>query len=637
MTEGKIGCQFGLWNSPITPDKLAQGISFANVEGDQSGALVWLENRSNRGVIVVQPGDGSAPRDLTNTYSIRAKVGYGGGDFTVGQGWVYYCAAESGRIYRQNLQNGLPQPITPAFGHAASPVLSPDGRWLVFVHSYEDQDCLALIDRDGRHWPVKLVSGADFYMQPAWHPNSQMLAWVDWNHPNMPWDGTFLRLAKLSVSAAGQTHPLPEVAEISVIAGDIQTSIFQPQFSPDGGSLAYCSDTTGWWQIYLHDLKTGEQRQLTHTTAEHGTPAWVQGMRTFTFSGDGRSIYFVRNDQGNDSLWQLDITSAEEHPLPLDPAYTALDHITCWSQGDQDRLAFAASGSRRPSRVISFQPGSGERVWRRATTEELPEDIYSEAECLAWQGMDGGEAYGLYYPPQNPRYEGKGKPPLIVSIHGGPTSQAQNVFSMRNQFYTSRGYALLEVNYRGSTGYGREYRNKLRGNWGIYDVQDAVSGAQDLIDRGKVDGSRVVITGGSAGGYTVLQALEDYPGFFKAGICLYGISNQFTAAVETHKFEVHYSDSLLGELPEAADIYRQRSPLFFAEKIKDPVALFQGEDDQVVRRNQADEMVAVLQKRGVPYIYHVYPGEGHGFRKSETITHFYETVEKFLKEFVLFA
>jgi len=276
-------------------------------------------------------------------------------------------------------------------------------------------------------------------------------------------------------------------------------------------------------------------------------------------------------------------------------------------------------------------------VLRRATSEELPEETYSQPECVAWQGMDGEQAFGLYYPPHNPRFEGKGKPPLMVFIHGGPTSQAQDEFSLRNQFFTSRGYAVLEVNYRGSTGYGREYRNKLRGNWGIYDVQDAVSGAQHLVDNDKADGNRLVIIGGSAGGYTVLQALVDYPGFFKAGICLYGISNQFTAAVETHKFEVHYSDLLLGFLPEAAKVYRQRSPLFFAEKIKDPIALFQGEDDQVVRRNQSDEMVAVLQKQGVPYIYHVYPGEGHGFRKSETIIHYYETVEKFLREFVIFA
>lgn len=637
MSEKKIQRQYGLWDSPISPKKVAQGISFANVEWDQSGALVWLENRDNRGVIVVQPADGNAARDLTTDLSIRARVGYGGGDFSVGLGWVYYVAADSGCLYRQNLMVGSPQPVTPAFGQAASPVLSPNGHWLVFVHSYQDQDCLAIVDSAGNCWPAKLVGGADFYMQPVWHPDSQSLAWVDWNHPNMPWDGTFLRMAKLNFPQGEPVKAMPTIENIVTIAGDEQTAIYQPQFSPDGHYLAFCSDASGWWQIVLHDLKTGVQKQLTYAAAEHGAPAWVQGMRSFTFSGDSSRIYFIRNNQGVESLWLVDIAAGEERRLPLDSAYTCLEHITQFGAGESEYLAFAASGGRRPGRIISFQPGGGERVLRRATSEELPEETYSQPECVAWQGMDGEQAFGLYYPPHNPRFEGKGKPPLMVFIHGGPTSQAQDEFSLRNQFFTSRGYAVLEVNYRGSTGYGREYRNKLRGNWGIYDVQDAVSGAQHLVDNDKADGSRLVIIGGSAGGYTVLQALVDYPGFFKAGICLYGISNQFTAAVETHKFEVHYSDLLLGFLPEAAEVYRQRSPLFFAEKIKDPIALFQGEDDQVVRRNQSDEMVAVLQKQGVPYIYHVYPGEGHGFRKSETIIHYYETVEKFLREFVIFA
>lgn len=636
MSEEKIRCQFGLWDSPISPARMTQSTSFSSVAWDQSGALIWLESRANRGVIVVQAANGEAPRELTSEHSIRAKVGYGGGDFTAGAGWVYYVAAENGRIYRQALQAGLPQPVTPAFGQVASPALSPDGRWLVYVHSYEDQDCLAIVDCEGNYWPAKLASGADFYMQPAWRPNSQFLAWVEWNHPNMPWDGSFLKLAKLDIPNTSQKR-LPVVSEITTIAGDEQTAIFQPEFSPDGRHLAYCSDVSGWWQIYLYHLETGAIRQLTHTLAEHAEPAWVQGLRTHTFSADGKNLYFVRSSQGIQTLWCADIETGEETRLPLDSAYTNLEYIACGGKGDNERLAFAASGSGKPPRIIAYNPAKGVKIWRRATSEELPEENYSKPQAITWQNIDGSEVYGLYYPPHNPRFEGKGKPPLMVYIHGGPTSMAQMEFALRNQFFTSRGYAVLEVNHRGSSGYGREYRNKLRGYWGIYDVQDAVSGARRLAETGTVDGSRLVIIGGSAGGYTVLQALVDFPGFFKAGICLYGISNQFTAAVETHKFEVHYSDSLLGTLPEAAEVYRQRSPLFFAEKIQDPIALFQGEDDQVVRRNQSDEIVAVLQRRGVPHIYHVYPGEGHGFRKSETIEHYYQAVEKFLREFVLFA
>jgi dipeptidyl aminopeptidase/acylaminoacyl peptidase len=230
-----------------------------------------------------------------------------------------------------------------------------------------------------------------------------------------------------------------------------------------------------------------------------------------------------------------------------------------------------------------------------------------------------------------------GKPPLLVLVHGGPTGQRGADFDGRAQFFASRGWGVLQVNYRGSTGYGREYRDSLKGNWGIYDVQDAVSGAKYLIEDDTVDGDKVVIMGGSAGGFTVLKALEDYPGFFKAGINLFGVANQFTLAADTHKFEERYLDSMLGPLPEAADLYRERSPLFFADKIKDPIAVFQGEDDKVVPREQSDEIVAILKRNGIPHEYHLYPGEGHGFRKTETIESFYNVVVKFLRQHVIFS
>jgi dipeptidyl aminopeptidase/acylaminoacyl peptidase len=222
-------------------------------------------------------------------------------------------------------------------------------------------------------------------------------------------------------------------------------------------------------------------------------------------------------------------------------------------------------------------------------------------------------------------------------VHGGPTSQRVAAFNGGVQFFTSRGYAVLDVNHRGSTGYGREYRNKLRGSWGIFDVQDSVSGARALVDKKLVDGNRMVIMGGSAGGFTVLKALEDYPGFFRAGVCLYGVSNQFTLAAETHKFEAHYSDTLLGPLPQAAEIYRKRSPIFFVDKIRDPMIVFQGEIDNVVPRAQSDEVVDSLKRRSIPHEYHLYPGEGHGFRKTENIAAMYQSIDKFLRQYVIFA
>lgn len=630
MAKQKTRRQFGLWGSPITPLSMARGSGFSDLAWDQDGTLVWLESRSDRGVLVLQPPDGQAPRDLNSEYSVRGKVGYGGGEFTVGQGDVYFVEADSGRIYRQSLGNGTARPITPAFGGAASPALSPGGRWLLFVHTYEGQDSLGVVDSAGKHWPQKLVSGDDFYMQPAWHPDGERVAWIAWNHPNMPWDGTLLRMASIQI----QDGELPVVKNTMTIAGDESTSIFQPEFSPDGRYLIYVSDASGWWQIYIYDLVNGKHHQLTNALAEHGEPAWVQGTRMYQFAPDGKSLFFLRNQDSFVSLWQMDLESRIEHNLDM-LGYTFLDKPSISPDGKQ--IALIASAGDIPTRIITRSVSNDLRVWRRSISEELPSAAYAVPQAIDWPGKDGGSAHGLFYLPHNEQFEGIGKPPLITLIHGGPTSQRLASFNAQAQFFTSRGYAVLDVNYRGSTGYGREYRNMLRGNWGIFDVQDAVSGAESLIERGQVDGARVVIMGGSAGGFTVLKALEDYPGFFKSGICLYGVSNQFTLAAETHKFEERYNDSLLGPLPEASELYRERSPIYFVDRISDPIAIFQGEEDRVVPRKQSDEVVESLQRRGVSHIYHVYPGEGHGFRKAETIEHFYQAVEQFLKQYVIFA
>ncbi len=633
MTLLKIRRQFGLWDSPISSVRMARGIGFSDAAWDPSGALVWREGRADRGVLVVQPPDGGAARDLNSDYSVRARVGYGGGDFGVGHGSVYFAEAASGRIFRQPVTAGEAQAITPAFGAAAALTPSLDGRWLLFVHSYEDQDSLAIVDTAGTLWPIRLAAGHDFYMQPCWHPSSQRLAFLAWDHPNMPWDGTGLYLGELACSEAGA----PNLPSCHLIAGspDGQVSIFQPAFSPDGKSLAYVSDETGWWQLYLYDLARAEHRQLTHVLAEHAQPAWGQGVRTYNFSPDGRDIYFIRCQDGFNTLWRLELATGIETQVILDENYTQLEQIAISPDGE--KIALIASGPALPTRLVTCRLDGQTTILRRATSEDLPQAAYAAPRPFSWEGLDKGRVYGLFCLPQNERFEGVGKPPLMVHIHGGPTLQRAAGFNLQAQFYTSRGYAYLDVNYRGSTGYGRAYRDMLRGSWGIYDVQDAISGAKALVDQGVVDGERLVILGGSAGGFTVLKALEDYPGFFKAGICLFGISNQFTAAVETHKFELHYSDSLLGPLPEASAVYRERSPIFFMEKLVDPILLFQGEEDKVVPRNQSDTVVESLRRRGVPHEYHLYPGEGHGFRKAETIDHYYRTVEKFLKQYVIFA
>ncbi len=631
MSQKKSIKQYGLWPSSISPISLARGIGFSDIAWDQDGTLIWRESRSDRGVLVVQPPDEQAPRDLNNEYSVHAGVGYGGGDFSVGQGYVYFVEAKSGRIYRQPTHKGIARPITPAFGSAASPVASPDGKYLLYVHTYERNDCIAAVDTEGKSWPQKLISGDDFYMQPCWHPDGQKIAWIAWNHPQMPWDGTTLNLAKVTESSPG----LLELGEIVTVTGGENTAVFGAQFSPDGRYLAYVSDPDGWWQLYVYDLVEDKHTVLTGGEAEHGSPAWVQGLRTFAFAPDGNSIFFLQNRDGFVGLWRVNVETKLQERLRIGSEYTWMEQVAASPEGV--RVAVIASGGRIPKRIVSYDLSDGVRILSRSLPEELPEKSYSLPSPFSWKGMDGEDVHGIYYAPLSTKFQGIGMPPLMVLIHGGPTGQRGTSFDGQAQFFTSRGWAVLQVNYRGSTGYGRAYRDQLKANWGIYDVQDAVSGAKYLVEDGQVDGEKLVIMGGSAGGFTVLKTLEDYPGFFKAGVNLFGVANQFTLVADTHKFEERYSDFLIGSLPDAADIYRERSPIFFVDKIRDPLIVFQGEDDKVVPQNQSDEIVKALRRNEVPHEYHLYPNEGHGFRKIETIEKFYTTLETFLKTYVIFG
>ncbi len=633
-SQQKRSMQYGLWPSPVAPQSLAEGLRLSDVAWDSDGeTVVWLEGRSDRGVLVCLPAGEDAPRDLTTTLSVRARVGYGGADFGVASGWVYFSEA-GGRLYRQALAGGPTEPLTPAFGYAAAPAVSPDRRWMVFVHTYEDVDCLAIVDTGGQAWPQKLATGADFYMQPCWHPQGDRIAWVEWNHPRMPWDGSLLKMGTVQSGSDG----VPRLADVRTLAGDETTAVFQPTFSPDGRNLAYVSNATGWSNLYLYDLQDDRHRMLTADGADVGQPAWQQGTRTYGFAPDSSALYYVRNEAGFRRLWRYDLQrdTAADHHAGLE-TYTYLEQPAL--SPTRDMLACIASSSTLPARIITLPLDNPQaaRVRKRSASESVPEQEFSRPQAVSWPTTGGTTVHGLFYPPSSTRFQGIGLPPAIVSIHGGPTSQAVASFHPATQFFTTRGYAVLQVNYRGSTGYGRDYTDALRGTWGVYDIEDAVSGAGYLVEQGWVDDGKLVIMGSSAGGYTVLQALVSRAGFFKAGISMYGISDLFALAATTHKFEAYYLDQLIGPLPQAASLYRERSPLFATDAICDPVAVFQGEIDQVVPKAQADAIVASLVSRGVPHVYHVYAGEGHGWRKTETIAHFYGAVDAFLRQHVLFT
>jgi len=620
---------YGLWPSPFTPTRLADAIRFGGIAWDSDGKrLVWLERRGGKGVLCCDDGSGDAPRDLTGDLSVRARVGYGGGDFGVCRGQAFFVSG--GRLYRQDLVTGPAEPITPKSGDLASPTVSPDGRWVVYVHTDGESDCLAIVDAEGRHWPQRLTAGCDFYMQPRWHPDGTRLAWVSWRYPNMPWDGATLTWARIQRGERG----LPFCVGEEEIAGGSEIAVFQPEFSPDGRYLSYVSDQSGWDGLYLYELATGTHRPLVVENAELGVPAWAQDLRTHAWSRDGRSIYYCRSQEGRVGVWRVDVGSGDRRPVEALDEYSDFSHVT-GSPGQS--IAMIASGPHVPSHIVTCDPRTGRsRVVARSAREDLAPREFSVPRPITWASPEGVPVHGLLYPPAERGYESGGKPPMVVRVHGGPTGQRTMAYSPEVQFLTSRGYAVLEVNYRGSTGYGREYRNLLRGNWGLVDVEDAVNGARHIVEQGWADGSRMAIMGGSAGGYTVLQTLVTHPGMFKAGVCLYGVVDLFGLARDTHKFERHYTDSLVGPLPEASQAYRERSPVFSADRIRDPVAVFQGEKDRVVPKEQAESIVAALIAAGVPHIYRVFAGEGHGWRLPETISQYLTSLESFLQDYLVF-
>jgi len=614
---------FGMWDSQMKPELIAAAIRVADPQWDTDGqTLVWREGRSGKGVLMAQPL-GEAPYEISGQNNVSGGVGYGGGDFTIQDGLVIF-AAKDGRLYRRPLGEGFPEPITPQYGSVASPKLSPGNDWVAFVHIYEGKDVIGIVDSKGENWPVKLAENADFYMQPIWHPSGEAIAWVEWDHPNMPWDGTRLMYAALEGSP-------PEIQAVQQLAGGEDIPILQPAFSGDGRYLTYVQNKGEWDQLILRDLGDGSLKTLVEG-ASILKPAWIQGVVVQVWSADNEHVYFVQTQAGVNTISKVNVKTSALEDVDVHP-YTSLSQP---SVSVDERLAVVAGAPSISPRVVS-KKGEKLTIHQRSTSESIPLGDLPTPYEISWTSSDSEEVYGIYSPPTSTRFEGEGLPPAIVLIHGGPTSNVSIGYNLEAAFFTSRGYAYLEVNYRGSTGYGRAYREALRGNWGLLDVIDAAGGAQALIDQRLADPNRLVIKGGSAGGYTVLNTLIRFPGLYKAGICSYGVSNLFTLAMDTHKFEERYTDSLVGPLPEAADKYRSWSPVFHAEKIKDPVAIFQGEEDKVVPPSQSEEIVKALKANGVPHEYHLYPGEGHGFRKSETRKAYYEAIERFLLQYVIFG
>jgi dipeptidyl aminopeptidase/acylaminoacyl peptidase len=427
----------------------------------------------------------------------------------------------------------------------------------------------------------------------------------------MPWNGTLLYLADIGAQGVP--------AEPRVIAGSATESIFQPEWSPDGARLAFVSDRSGWWNLYDFDLAARTTRALAPMAAEFGAPQWIFGMSSYAFASRGR-IVCAYTQAGLGRLAVLDLAGGALRPI--DTPFTEFGSV----RAEGARVVFRAGAPDHPAGIVSLDLGSGQHTVLTKATEILERadlhlaDYLTKVEIVEFPTTDGETAFGLFYPPRNPDYAGASgeRPPLLVKCHGGPTSAASSTLNLGIQFWTSRGIAVLDVNYRGSTGFGRAYRDRLRLSWGVVDVDDCVHGARFLAEHERVDGKRCVISGGSAGGYTTLAALT-FHDFFQGGASYYGVSDATALARDTHKFESRYLDWLIGPYPEEEARYRERSPLYHADRLSKPVIFFQGDEDAVVPPNQTEAMVAALRCKGNPVGYFLFAGEQHGFRKAANI------------------
>jgi dipeptidyl aminopeptidase/acylaminoacyl peptidase len=604
---------YGSWDSPITPAMLTRaGIGLAEVAAD-GGDLYWVESRpteAGRSVIVRRATDGTIEDISPAGFNSRTRAHeYGGGVYAVGEGIIVSSRFEDQRVYR--LDGAEPLPITP------EPDLPAGDRYADYTfhnnlvvcvreHHFPGAEAvneLVVFPIDGSAAPRVIAAGHDFVASPVVSPDGTQLAWLTWDHPNMPWDGTELWMADLA--------PDGTLTETALVAGGLDESIFQPAWAPDG-TLHFVSDRTGWWNLYQRP-KTGGTIALYEMDAEFGAPQWQFGYRRYGFLGDGRIVALFEKD----GLSRLAVLENGE----LDVRWVDRDDIYPTLAVGPNVVWTIAAGATRPAAVIGIDPrNDAELVVRSSLSVDLDERYLSRPQTITFPTTGKAVAHAFFYPPTNTDFAAPAGelPPLVVWSHGGPTGSTSPGFTLDRQFWTSRGFALVDVNYRGSTGYGRAYRNALRGQWGLIDTDDCIAAARYLADQGLVDGQRMAIRGGSAGGYTTLCALT-FHDEFATGASYFGVADLGALAAETHKLESRYMDSMVGPYPEAADLYRERSPVHHTEKLSRPMVILQGLDDEVVLPNQAEMMIEALDRKGIPYAYLAFEGEGHGFRKAENI------------------
>jgi len=612
--KGRTTAGYGSWKSPVTSDLVSSGSirldGQVEIDGDD---VYWVEMRpaeAGRYVVVRRSHDGRTSDVTPKSYNVRTRVHeYGGGAYKVDRGVVYFSNFADQRFYRQ-VPGFTPEPITPEGGmRYADGVVDHRRERIMCVcqdhtnNDKEPENYLAAIDSRGNKKVQKLVSGNDFYSSPQVSPDGSQLAWLTWNHPNMPWDYTELWVGKIEEDGA--------IGNPIRIAGGSEESICQPKYSP-GGALYFISEKTGWWNLYR--CRDGLIEPLCEMEAEFGAPHWVFGQLNYGFASARQLIcIYLRN--GVSHLASLDTETLKFEII--DTPYTSISSVKAAS----GYAVLLAGLPTEATAIVRLELATGKTEALCRSTEVIVESGYlSVPEAIEFPTEGGLTAHALCYRPKNSDFTGPDdeRPPLIVVSHGGPTSAASRTLDLTIQFWTSRGFAVADVDYGGSTGYGKVYRQRLDGQWGIVDVDDCVNCARYLIERGEVDGERTAIRGGSAGGYTTLAALT-FHDVFKAGASYYGVSDLEALAKDTHKFESRYLDRIVGPYPGRRDLYLERSPIYSVERLSCPIIFFQGDEDRVVPPDQAEVMVNALRQKGIPVAYILFQGEQHGFRKAQNI------------------
>jgi len=602
----------GSWESPLRAEVLSRGRVAMGDLRSANGHLYWTETIPSAGGIsglFSTATSAGGTRISPEGVNVRTRVHeYGGAPFIATGNQLYYSNYTDQRLYAQST-DGKATAITPAGYRYADCAAASDSTALICVREdHSDaknvRNTIVRIALPAGGAGEVLFSGTDFVAYPRLSPDGKRLAFISWNHPNMPWDGTELHVAELGKD--GLTH-------VTTVAGGTAESVLEPQWDADG-TLYFISDRSGYWNLY--SLEDAEILPVWKRDAEFASPLWSLGQANYVLLGKGQAVASF-SERGSDKLAVIDLQRGKARVLDL--PYVEFSHLT---KLDAGHIAALVGSTDAPPAIMSIDvERASATLIRSSGTTPLPKGSISIAKAIEYPAANGQVAHALYYPPRNAGFVAPSGtlPPLLTFVHGGPTSQATSAFASRIQFWTSRGFAVVDVNHRGSSGFGRDFRRQLNGTWGVVDVEDSVAAVRYLVKTGAADPARTAISGGSAGGYTVLNALSTSD-VFKAGADYYGISDMTALAEDTHKFESRYLDSLIGPYPAARSVYESRSPLNHLDGFRVPLIVLQGADDPVVPPNQSEKIVDALRKRKVPVAYLLFPGESHGFRKPENTT-----------------